>query len=47
MCEEPFTYEMELDDLPKEKLRELIWQETELHHRRMQEAEKAADEEDQ
>lgn len=47
VCEEPFTYEMELDDLPKEKLRELIWQETELHHRRMQEAEKAADEEDQ
>ena len=27
---------MELDDLPKEKLKELIWQEAELHHKRMQ-----------
>ncbi|PIO60412.1 hypothetical protein TELCIR_18090, partial [Teladorsagia circumcincta] len=43
VCEEPFTYEMELDDLPKEKLKELIWQEAELHHTRMQEeAAKAA-----
>ncbi|PIO52445.1 hypothetical protein TELCIR_26249, partial [Teladorsagia circumcincta] len=25
VCEEPFTYEMELDDLPKEKLKELIF----------------------
>ncbi|PIO64148.1 kinase domain protein [Teladorsagia circumcincta] len=36
VCEEPFTYEMELDDLPKEKLKELIWQETEAYHTRMQ-----------
>ncbi|KAK6044632.1 hypothetical protein COOONC_17863 [Cooperia oncophora] len=35
VCEEPFTYEMELDDLPKEKLKELIWQEAELHHTRI------------
>ncbi|PAV65767.1 hypothetical protein WR25_19715 [Diploscapter pachys] len=41
VCEEPFTLEMELDDLPKERLKELIWQEAELHHQRMQ-AEKAA-----
>ncbi|PIO57491.1 hypothetical protein TELCIR_21095 [Teladorsagia circumcincta] len=34
VCEEPFTYEMELDDLPKEKLKELIWQETEAYHTR-------------
>ena len=37
VCEEPFTYEMELDDLPKERLKELIWQEAELHYKRMQE----------
>ncbi|KJH46471.1 kinase domain protein [Dictyocaulus viviparus] len=43
VCEEPFTFEMEIDDLPKERLKELIWQEAELHHTRMQEeAAKAA-----
>ncbi|CAB60996.1 Mitogen-activated protein kinase mpk-1 [Caenorhabditis elegans] len=41
VCEEPFTLEMEFDDLPKEKLKELIWEEAEAHHRRM-EAEAAA-----
>jgi mitogen-activated protein kinase 1/3 len=35
ICEEPFTYEMELDDLPKEKLKELIFEETESFHARM------------
>lgn len=34
LCEEPFTFEMELDDLPKEKLKELIFEETEEFHRR-------------
>jgi len=34
LCEEPFTFEMELDDLPKEKLKELIFHETEEFHRR-------------
>uniref|UniRef100_A0A9J2PPM4 Mitogen-activated protein kinase n=1 Tax=Ascaris lumbricoides TaxID=6252 RepID=A0A9J2PPM4_ASCLU len=38
VCEEPFTLEMELDDLPKETLKELIFQETENHYKRMQEA---------
>ncbi len=28
MAEEPFTFNMELDDLPKEKLKELIYEET-------------------
>lgn len=28
VAEEPFTFEMELDDLPKERLKELIFQET-------------------
>ncbi|XP_025089075.1 mitogen-activated protein kinase 1-like [Pomacea canaliculata] len=28
VAEEPFTFEMELDDLPKEQLKELIYQET-------------------
>jgi len=28
VAEEPFTFEMELDDLPKEELKELIYQET-------------------
>nr|ANG60946.1 extracellular signal regulated kinase [Mizuhopecten yessoensis] len=28
IAEEPFTFEMELDDLPKERLKELIYQET-------------------
>jgi len=29
VAEEPFTFETELDDLPKERLKELIFQETE------------------
>ncbi|GMR41786.1 hypothetical protein PMAYCL1PPCAC_11981 [Pristionchus mayeri] len=37
VAETPFTYEMELDDLPKEKLKELIFEETELHYRKMME----------
>nr|CDJ88917.1 Serine threonine protein kinase-related domain containing protein [Haemonchus contortus]CDJ88918.1 Serine threonine protein kinase-related domain containing protein [Haemonchus contortus] len=46
VCEEPFTYEMELDDLPKDKLKELIWQETESYNVRVQrEAAEAAAEE--
>ncbi|GFO27628.1 mitogen-activated protein kinase [Plakobranchus ocellatus] len=28
VAEKPFTFEMELDDLPKERLKELIFQET-------------------
>ena len=28
VAEEPFRFEMELDDLPKEKLKELIFEET-------------------
>ncbi|TFJ96182.1 pyridoxamine 5'-phosphate oxidase [Platysternon megacephalum] len=28
VAEEPFTFDMELDDLPKEKLKELIFEET-------------------
>jgi mitogen-activated protein kinase 1/3 len=30
VAEEPFTFETELDDLPKERLKELIFQETVL-----------------
>lgn len=30
VCEEPFTREMEFDDLPKERLKQLIWDETQL-----------------
>ncbi|RCN52748.1 kinase domain protein [Ancylostoma caninum] len=37
VCEQPLTYEMELDDLPKEQLKELIWLEAELHRTRLQE----------
>ncbi|KAL6726480.1 hypothetical protein Aduo_008447 [Ancylostoma duodenale] len=37
VCEHPLTYEMELDDLPKEQLKELIWLEAELHRTRLQE----------
>ena len=29
MSEQPFTFDMELDDLPKEKLKQLIFTETE------------------
>ena len=28
VSEEPFTFEVEYDDLPKERLKELIWEET-------------------
>jgi hypothetical protein len=28
VCEEPFKFEMEFDDLPKERLKELIYEET-------------------
>lgn len=28
VAEEPFTFSMELDDLPKERLKELIYEET-------------------
>ncbi|XP_055354621.1 mitogen-activated protein kinase 1-like [Paramacrobiotus metropolitanus] len=34
LAEEPFSYEMELDDLPKERLKELIWEETLLTKKR-------------
>jgi len=34
ICEEPFTYEMEFDDLPKEQLKSLIFEETEKFHAR-------------
>ncbi|VDD85113.1 unnamed protein product [Enterobius vermicularis] len=37
-CEEPFTLEMEYDDLPKDVLKRLIFEETELHYKRMQAA---------
>jgi len=35
VCEEPFTYEMELDDLPKDVLKRLIFEETEKFESRM------------
>ncbi|XP_055354535.1 mitogen-activated protein kinase 1-like [Paramacrobiotus metropolitanus] len=35
VAEEPFTFEMELDDLPKERLKEMIWDETITLKRRM------------
>uniref|UniRef100_A0A915PH92 Mitogen-activated protein kinase n=1 Tax=Setaria digitata TaxID=48799 RepID=A0A915PH92_9BILA len=40
ICEEPFTYEIEYDDLPKETLKQLIFKETEDHYRRTQVAKK-------
>ena len=36
MAEEPFKFEMELDDLPKEKLKELIYEETILFRDKME-----------
>ena len=36
IAEEPFTFETELDDLPKERLKELIFQETMLLKDRVQ-----------
>jgi len=30
VADEPFTFETELDDLPKEKLKQMIFEETEL-----------------
>lgn len=45
ICEEPFTYEIEYDDLPKETLKQLIFKETEDHYVRTQEAKKASTEE--
>ncbi|CAJ0598431.1 unnamed protein product [Cylicocyclus nassatus] len=36
-CEEPLTYEMELDNFPKEELKGLIWVEAKLHHNRLTE----------
>ena len=42
VAEEPFTFETELDDLPKERLKELIFQETVwLKERRDREAAEA------
>lgn len=35
IAEEPFKFEMELDDLPKEKLKELIYEETIMFKERM------------
>lgn len=35
VAEEPFKFEMELDDLPKEKLKELIYEETIMFKERM------------
>ena len=32
VAEEPFTFEMELDDLPRETLKELVFEETTLFH---------------
>jgi mitogen-activated protein kinase 1/3 len=32
VAEEPFTFEMELDDLPRERLKELVFEETVLFH---------------
>jgi len=36
VAEEPFNFEFELDDLPKEKLKELVFEETVLFHRNKQ-----------
>jgi mitogen-activated protein kinase 1/3 len=41
VCEEPFTSEMEFDELPKEQLKQLIWEEAENFHTHLQ-AEQAA-----
>lgn len=35
ICRNPFRWEMELDDLPKEKLKELIYEETINFHKRV------------
>jgi mitogen-activated protein kinase 1/3 len=35
VAEEPFTFEVELDDLPKERLKEMIWDETVALKQRM------------
>ncbi|OQV12801.1 Mitogen-activated protein kinase 3 [Hypsibius exemplaris] len=35
VAEEPFTFEVELDDLPKERLKEMIWEETVALKQRM------------
>lgn len=35
-AEEPFKFEMELDDLPRERLKQLVWEETEGFHHRIQ-----------
>jgi mitogen-activated protein kinase 1/3 len=34
VASEPFTFETELDDLPKEKLKQLIFEETNMLHDR-------------
>lgn len=34
VAEEPFRFEMELDDLPRERLKQLVWEEAEGFHRR-------------
>jgi len=36
VASEPFTFETELDDLPKEKLKQLIFEETNMLHERLQ-----------
>ncbi|GFV77921.1 hypothetical protein TNCV_751 [Trichonephila clavipes] len=39
VAEEPFKLEMELDDLPKERLKELVFEETVAFQQRMQQVE--------
>ncbi|VDM70820.1 unnamed protein product [Strongylus vulgaris] len=44
VCEKPLTYEMELDNFPKEELKELIWMEAKHHHNRLREQEEKTSE---
>lgn len=38
VCPTPFSFEFELDDLPKERLKELIWEEMQIFHHQHGEA---------
>lgn len=38
VAETPFTFDMELDDLPKERLKELVYEETVLFHHNLSQA---------
>jgi len=42
VADKPFTFETELDDLPKEKLKQMIFDETTLLHKKQLPASSAA-----